>query len=64
MYRYRYHVRWSPEDGEFVATCEEFPSMSWLDELPHLALKGLEDALEFAISDMIACGESVPLPQS
>ena len=27
---YTYRVAWSPEDGEFVATCLEFRSLSWL----------------------------------
>ena len=28
--RYTYRVTWSVEDEEFVATCLEFPSLSWL----------------------------------
>lgn len=27
---YTYAVHWSAEDREFVATCAEFPSLSWL----------------------------------
>ncbi len=27
---YTYRVTWSAEDGEFLATCAEFPSLSWL----------------------------------
>ena len=27
---YTYRVTWSAEDGEFVATAAEFPSLSWL----------------------------------
>ncbi|MFK4494760.1 hypothetical protein ABH936_001880 [Dermacoccus sp. GAS27A] len=26
---YGYRVVWSSVDGEFVATCAEFPSLSW-----------------------------------
>lgn len=28
---YTYRVSWSEEDAEFVATCAEFPGLSWLD---------------------------------
>ena len=27
---YTYRVTWSPEDGEYVALCTEFPLLSWL----------------------------------
>jgi hypothetical protein len=30
--RCRYRVSWSKEDNEYVATCVEFPSLSWLDQ--------------------------------
>ena len=36
-----YHVRWSKEDGEYVATTDSFPSLSWLDPSPVGALAGL-----------------------
>lgn len=41
----RYTVEWSEEDQEFVATCDWFPSMSWLDRDCVAALKGLTDML-------------------
>jgi hypothetical protein len=28
--RYTYRVTWSVEDDEFLATCAECPSLSWL----------------------------------
>ncbi|MGV7292077.1 antitoxin HicB, partial [Mycobacterium kansasii] len=31
-YHYTYRVEWSPEDGEWVGLCAEFPSLSWLDQ--------------------------------
>jgi hypothetical protein len=31
--RHDYRVTWSVEDGEFVATCAEFPSLSWMSWL-------------------------------
>ena len=39
--RYTYRVTWSIEDGEFVATCAEFPSLSWLADSQAAALQGL-----------------------
>jgi len=28
--KYTYRITWSEEDGEYVALCAEFPSVSWL----------------------------------
>lgn len=39
--RYAYRVTWSVEDDEFVATCAEFPSLSWLAGSQAEALQGL-----------------------
>ena len=41
-----YRVEWSQEDGEYVATCVEMPSWSWLDPSPIAALAGLLDAID------------------
>ena len=38
---YAYRVVWSVEDQEFVATCAEFPSLSWLAPDRLEALGGL-----------------------
>jgi hypothetical protein len=34
-------VIWSPEDGEHVGLCTEFPSLSWLAPTPEGALAGI-----------------------
>jgi hypothetical protein len=39
--RYTFTVAWSAEDGEYVATCTECPSLSWLAGDPVEALRGL-----------------------
>jgi hypothetical protein len=39
-------VDWSDEDGEFVATVEQFPSLSWLDATPTGALNGLVQLID------------------
>lgn len=62
--RYSFRVTWSPNDEEFVATCIEFPSLSWLDESPEAALAGLRKAVAEVVADMQQAGEDVPEPLS
>lgn len=59
---YAYRVFWSAEDGEFVATCVEFPSLSWLAPTQAEALQGLELLVEDVAEDLAAEGEAVPTP--
>ncbi|MGC5333741.1 type II toxin-antitoxin system HicB family antitoxin [Micromonospora sp. DT62] len=59
---YTYRVTWSAEDREFVATCAEFPSLSWLAPSQIEALQGLQDLLREVIEDMQEQGEVVPQP--
>jgi predicted HicB family RNase H-like nuclease len=61
---YTYRVSWSAEDEEFVATCLEFPSLSWLAASQVEALEGLEDLLRDTLSDMEEAGEEIPTPLS
>ena len=46
--KYSFRVTWSAEDEEFVATCTEFPSLSWLAGTPELALSGLRNLVSGA----------------
>ena len=62
--RYTYRVTWSVEDGEFVATCAEFPSLSWLADSQAAALQGLVDLVADTLADLTAEGEAVPEPMS
>jgi len=59
---YTYRVTWSTEDGEHVAMCAEFPSLSWLAKTPEAALKGIQKVVAGVVSDMQANGEAVPEP--
>ncbi|PZG02881.1 type II toxin-antitoxin system HicB family antitoxin [Micromonospora deserti] len=59
---YTYRVTWSAQDNEFVATCAEFPSLSWLASSQIEALQGLQDLLREVIADMEEQGEPVPQP--
>ncbi|MCX6420907.1 MAG: type II toxin-antitoxin system HicB family antitoxin [Actinobacteria bacterium] len=55
---------WSYEDESFVATCAEFPSLSWLAEEQWPAIEGLEALIVEVIRDMTKSGEEVPVPIS
>lgn len=59
---YTYRVTWSPEDGEHLALCAEFPSLSWLAATPEEALKGIRQVVLDVLTDMKASGEAVPIP--
>ena len=61
---YTYRVTWSVEDQEFVATCLEFPSLSWLAGSQLDALTGLENLIADTIQDMNSEGEAIPDPLS
>jgi len=59
---YTYRVTWSPEDGEHVGLCAEFPSLSWLAATPEKALAGIRRVVAEAVSDLQSSGEPVPEP--
>lgn len=62
--KYEYSVWWSEEDGEFVGTCLEFPSLSWLDESHAKALGGIVHLVQGVVQDMEQSGEPIPEPLS
>ncbi|GIJ76072.1 Predicted nuclease of the RNAse H fold, HicB family [Micromonospora phaseoli] len=62
IFHYTYRVTWSAQDDEFVATCVEFPSLSWLASSQIEALQGLQALLLEVIADMEEQGEEVPQP--
>ncbi len=59
---YTYRVTWSPQDGEHVGLCVEFPSLSWLATAPEEALAGIRQMVADAVADMQASGEPIPKP--
>ncbi len=61
---YTYRVTWSPEDGEHVGLCIEFPSLSWLAETPEDALAGVRKVVAKVVADLEATGELIPQPLS
>ena len=59
---YAYRVVWSAEDQEFVATCAEFPSLSWLAPDQVEALQGLEGLVSEVLADLETEGAELPQP--
>jgi predicted HicB family RNase H-like nuclease len=59
---YTYRVSWSAEDGEFVATCLELPSLSWLASTQVKALSGIRKLVDEVFADLVASGEDPPVP--
>jgi len=61
---YSYRVSWSAEDGEFVGTVLELPSLSWLESEPGAAFSGIQKLAYEVVDDLAASGEEVPVPLS
>ena len=59
---YTYRITWSPEDGEHLGLCMEFPSLSWLAPTPDKALSGIQKLVGSILTDMLANGEIPPEP--
>ena len=59
---YTYRVTWSPDDGEHLGLCTEFPSLSWLAATPEGALKGIRQVVSDVLADMKASGRLCPYP--
>jgi len=62
--QYTYRVAWSDEDREYVGTCAEFQSLSWLDKSPEKALTGIRKVVADCVKDMDKSGEPLPEPIS
>ena len=60
--RYTYRVTWSHEDEEYVGSCVEFRSLSWLADTQEAALQGIRNVVAEVISDMKSSGEPIPEP--
>ncbi|MCL8494026.1 toxin-antitoxin system HicB family antitoxin [Corynebacterium aurimucosum] len=60
--KYTYQTAWSEEDGEFVATVLEFPSLSWLDATATTAEAELRSVVEETLEDMQRNNEHIPEP--
>jgi predicted HicB family RNase H-like nuclease len=61
-HHYSYRVVFSPEDGEWVGLCTEFPSLSHLAATQVEAMQGITNLVAAVVADMIESGE--PLPEA
>jgi predicted HicB family RNase H-like nuclease len=59
---FTYRVSWSAEDGEYVGTCLEFPSLSHLAADPEAALRGVRALVADVLTEMRANNEPIPAP--
>lgn len=59
---YTYRVTWSEEDTEYLGSCIEFPSLSWLAKTPELALRGIRSVVGSVVNDMQKNNEAIPEP--
>lgn len=50
--KYKFKVEWSSEDQEYVASVDKYPSLSWLDVDPSVALDSLIVMLEEIEEDL------------
>lgn len=50
--KYTYRITWSEDDNEYVGSCVEFPSLSWLANTPENALSGIRKIVPEVVFDM------------
>lgn len=60
---YEVRVRWSEEDGGFVATCVELPGVSAFGETAEAAAAEMGTALELAVETHRQEGWALPEPR-
>jgi predicted HicB family RNase H-like nuclease len=58
--RYTYRVTWSEDDRQYVGLCVEFPGLSWLENSPEDALKGIRKLVRVCILDLKKSKEEIP----
>lgn len=58
--RYSYRVAYSDDDQEYVGTCDEFPSLSYLHIQASKAFAGIRNLVSGVVRDMKANGEPLP----
>ena len=54
--QYTYRAEWSPDSGEYVGLCIEFPSRYSRAPTAHEAID------DKAVAEMVACGVTLPAP--
>jgi predicted HicB family RNase H-like nuclease len=62
MEQYTFRAEWSPETGEYVGMCLEFPSRYSRAPTAHEAIAGIEEAINTEVREML--GEDLTPPPS
>ena len=62
MNHYTYRAEWSPESGQYMARCIEFPSLSRWAPTVREALASVEQAVDEHVDDRQREGFDVPAP--
>lgn len=62
MNHYTYRAEWSPEQGEYMGRCIEFPSLSRLAPTMQEAIAGIEHAVDEHVAERHRDGYDVPAP--
>ena len=60
--QYTYRAEWSPESGEYIGMCLEFPSRYSRAQSAHEAIEGIEQVIAEEVADLVACGAPLPAP--
>ncbi|HKH50482.1 MAG TPA: type II toxin-antitoxin system HicB family antitoxin, partial [Mycobacterium sp.] len=60
MENYTYRAEWSPERGEYVAACIEFPSRYSRAPTAHEAIERIQQLIAEEVADLIGCGLQPP----
>lgn len=62
--KYTYLVYWSDAGGEFVGSCLEFPSLSYLSPSRLRAVNGIRVLVKAVVEDVVLSGEEPPKPEA
>jgi predicted HicB family RNase H-like nuclease len=60
MNNYTYRAEWSPEAGEYVGICIEFPSRYSRAPTAHGAIEGVQRVIAEEVADLVARGAKPP----
>lgn len=51
-----FYAEWSSADQEWVGKCPDYPSLSWLNKSPAIALEGIKLVVQECDDDLIKKG--------
>ena len=59
---YTYRAEWSPEYGEYIGRCVEFPPLFRMAPTAGEAIEQIQQAVDQHVDDLALSGETVPTP--